>query len=281
MILFPNAKINLGLCITGKRPDGYHDISTVMLPVGWCDILEIVPGTDDGVMLHTDDDFGDCRPENNLVLKALHALEDYIGHSMPPLDIYLKKVIPMGAGLGGGSSDASFAIKGANELLGLGLDDDEMAKVALRVGADCPFFIYNRPALASGIGEILEPVDVSDLKGIGLLIAKPRSQAVSTREAYAGASVKALGAGMSPAVAVRTPLQTWRVSPLLSNGFETSIFPLRPEIEAVKKRMYDAGAVFASMSGSGASVYGLFGNAKLAEEATSVFGDCEVFAGNL
>jgi len=281
MILFPNAKINIGLCITGKRPDGYHNLSTVMVPVGWCDILELVPGNQEGIVFHSEDDFGDCRPENNLVLKALRALEDYIGHSLPPLEVFLKKIIPMGAGLGGGSADASFAIKGANELFGLGLDCESMAEIALRVGADCPFFIYNRPALATGIGEILEPVDTSILNGHGLLIAKPHSEAVSTREAYAGVSVEALAPGLSPAVVIGTPIDMWRQSPLLVNGFEASIFPLRPEIKAVKEHMYTAGALFASMSGSGASVYGIFDSVKMAESVAEDFSDCEVFICNL
>ncbi|MDE6564043.1 MAG: 4-(cytidine 5'-diphospho)-2-C-methyl-D-erythritol kinase [Muribaculaceae bacterium] len=281
MILFPNAKINIGLCVTGKRPDGYHNLSTVMVPVGWCDILELIPGSGEGIVFHSEDDFGSCSPENNLVMKALRALEGYIGRTLPPLEVYLKKIVPMGAGLGGGSSDASFAIKGANELFGFGLSDREMAEVALKVGADCPFFIYNRPALATGIGEILAPVDISALNGLGLLIAKPRSEAVSTREAYAGVAVEALEPGLSPAVAISDPVERWRTSPLLVNGFEASVFPLRPEIGAVKERMYASGALFASMSGSGAAVYGVFRSAKMAEEAAVSFSECEVFTDTL
>lgn len=281
MILFPNAKINLGLLVTGKRPDGYHDLSTVMIPVGWCDILEIIASDGDGITFHCEDDFGGCAPENNLVVKALRAFEDYIGRSLPAMEIYLKKIIPMGAGLGGGSADASFAIRGVNELFGLGLDDVAMARVALKVGADCPFFIYNRPALATGVGEILEPVDISSIAGCGLLIAKPRSEAVSTREAYAGVTIGAPAPGMSPASELTGDVGTWRHSPLMVNGFEETIFPLRPEIRAVKERMYEAGAMFASMSGSGAAVYGIFPGAKMAEEARDAFGDCEVFAGAL
>lgn len=187
----------------------------------------------------------------------------------------------MGAGLGGGSADASFAIRGVNELFGLGLDNAAMAQVALKVGADCPFFIYNRPALATGVGEILEPVDISVIAGCGLLIAKPRSEAVSTREAYAGVTIGAPVPGKSPASELTNAVGTWRHSPLMVNGFEDTIFPLRPEIRAVKERMYGAGAMFASMSGSGAAVYGIFPDAKMAEEARGGFGDCEVFAGVL
>ena len=281
MILFPNAKINLGLRVTSRRPDGYHNLSTVMIPVGWCDILEMMPGEQPGIVFHSDGDFGAVDAESNLVVKALRALEAYLGRALPPLEIYLKKVIPMGAGLGGGSADASFAIRGANELFGLGLDDEAMAAVAVKVGADCPFFIYNRPALATGIGEILEPVDISCVQGYGLLIAKPLSEAVSTREAYAGVQVCALDEGVSPVTAMSRPIGQWRDDELLNNDFEQSIFPLRPEIASVKERMYAAGAVFASMSGSGAAVYGIFPDAKMGEKAMADFGDCDVFAGSL
>lgn len=282
MILFPNAKINLGLCITGRRPDGYHNLSTLMIPVGWCDILELVPGEKPGISLHSEADFGECPPEKNLVVKALRALEAYTGCALPPLEVYLKKIIPMGAGLGGGSADASFAIKGANALFGLGLDDAAMAEIALQVGADCPFFIYNRPALAEGVGEILTPVDTGMLCGYGILIAKPVSESVSTRDAYMGASVEALAVGLSPAAAVaHSDISEWKNLPELVNAFEKSIFPLRPEIAAVKERMYGYGAVFASMSGSGAAVYGIFPGVKLAEEAARSFSDCEVYAGSL
>lgn len=280
MVLFPNAKINLGLLVTGIRPDGYHDLSTIMLPIDWCDILELVPGNGSGIVLHCEGGLeGD--QENNLVIRALRALESHIGHALPPLDVYLKKIIPMGAGLGGGSSDASFALKGANELFCLGLDDETLASIALTVGADCPFFIYNRPALATGVGEILEPVDTGCLRGRGIVIAKPQSESVSTREAYAGVPVRPLAPGLSPATAVNEPIGEWHSSPLLINAFEESVFPLRPEIERVKHQMYDAGALFASMSGSGAAVYGIFESAKMADGAASVFEGCEVFVSAL
>ncbi len=280
MVLFPNAKINLGLLVTGIRPDGYHDLSTIMLPVDWCDILELVPGNGTGIVLHCEGELeGD--QEKNLVMRALRALESHIGHALPPLDIYLKKIIPMGAGLGGGSSDASFALKGANELFCLGLDDEILASIALTVGADCPFFIYNRPALATGVGEILEPVGLGCLRGRGIVIAKPQSESVSTREAYAGVPVMPLAPGLSPATAVNEPIGEWHSSPLLINAFEESVFPLRPEIERVKRQMYAAGALFASMSGSGAAVYGIFESAKMADTVASVFEGCEVFVSAL
>ena len=143
MILFPNAKINLGLRVLGKRPDGYHNLATIMVPVPWCDILELIAAEDreEGIRLHMEKEIDGCDAENNLVVKALRALERHIGRALPALDVYLKKQIPFGAGLGGGSADASFAIRGANELFGLGLSDAQMAEVALTVGADCPFSV--------------------------------------------------------------------------------------------------------------------------------------------
>ena len=178
MILFPNAKINLGLRVLGKRPDGYHNLATIMVPVPWCDILELIAAEDreEGIRLHMEKEIDGCDAENNLVVKALRALERHIGRALPALDVYLKKQIPFGAGLGGGSADASFAIRGANELFGLGLSDAKMAEVALTVGADCPFFIYNRPMMAEGVGEILSPVELPALSGKSIVIAKPSSE---------------------------------------------------------------------------------------------------------
>lgn len=279
MILFPNAKINLGLRVLRKRPDGYHDLATLMLPVPWCDVLELIAAHDraEGIRLHVDGELDGCAAEDNLVVKALRMLERYIGRPLPPVDVYLKKQIPLGAGLGGGSADASFAIRGANELFGLGLDSRQMAEVAAGVGADCPFFIYNRPMEARGIGEILAPVDIPELAGRTIVIAKPVSEAVSTRQAYAGVTPRPLQEGVSLTADVQRPMSTWSESAALVNDFEQSIFPLRPEISDVKRRMIEGGAVYASMSGSGASVYGLFDNDILAEKAAAGFEGCDVF----
>lgn len=279
MILFPNAKINIGLRITERRPDGYHNISTLMVPVGWCDILEIIPGDSPGLHLHTFEPLEGCEADNNLVMKALRAVEHFTEKTLPPLDIYLKKTIPTGAGLGGGSADASFAIRGVNELCALGLDDNEMAQIALSVGADCPFFIYNRPALARGIGERLTPVDLGILDGYGIAIVKPQAEAVSTARAYAGITPQALPQDQSPVIASAVPPYLWSKYEVLTNDFEASIFPLCPQIAQVKRRMYDAGAIYASMSGSGAAVYGIFENVKMAEAAIAQFEDCDSWFG--
>ena len=281
MILFPNAKINIGLRILRRRPDRYHDLHTVMVPVPWCDILEMVPAAGNGSFSMPGGDTLGIPPEDNLVLKALCALERHIGQHLPPLDIYLKKNIPNGAGLGGGSSDASFAIMGANEIFKLGLGKAELAEVAAGVGADCPFFIYNRPMLAEGIGERLSEIDIPVLDGMDIVIAKPRTSAVSTAAAYAGVTPCELPAGANLATALSLPVSQWQGDSTVSNDFEQSIFALRPEISAVKERMLESGATYAAMSGSGAAVFGLFGSDKLAEAAARQLDDCEIFVGKL
>lgn len=280
MLLFPNAKINIGLRILRRRPDGYHDIESLMIPVGWCDILEIVPAQGSRstftLLGEVPSDMRDT--DNNLVVKGLKALERYIGRELPPLDVYLSKRIPTGAGLGGGSSDATFAIMGANRLLGLGLNESQLAAVASGVGADCAFFVYNRPMLAQGIGEILTPVDMPVLEGRGILIAKPASEAVSTREAYAGVMPRELEGGT---LAAGAPFTTMPLPRVLVNDFEQSIFALRPEIARLKKHIEESGAEYCSMSGSGASVIGIYPTAKMAEEAAATINDCEIYTGSL
>lgn len=283
MLLFPNAKINIGLNILRRRPDGYHDISTVMVPVPWCDVLEMVPAASgiSSFRLVGNDTLGLADSADNLVVKALRALEKHIGKTLPPTDIYLSKIVPTGAGLGGGSSDAAFAIRGANALYSLGLSDEEMASVAAGVGADCPFFIYNRPMLAEGIGERLTPLDIPALDTLAVLIVKPSAEAVSTREAYAGVTPHEPADGVSMAHAVQTHPSSWMDSGVLFNDFEPSIFALRASIAAVKDRLMATSPVYASMSGSGASVYALYNCDKMAEDAARLFPDCETFVSRL
>lgn len=281
MIVFPNAKINLGLRVLRRRADGYHDISTVMVPVGWCDILEIVPSAGSGSFHLSGSQLGGCPPEKNLVIKAIRALEVKLGYSLPPLDIYLRKVIPDGAGLGGGSSDASFTLLAVNDLLQLGLSRQDLADVAATVGADCPFFIYNRPMLAEGIGEKLSPVTVSLPQGCAVAIAKPQTEAVSTRDAYAGITPSPLADGESLVTALSCPVEKWNDCCTIRNDFQLSVFPLRPAIEETLRKMKDLKPLYAAMSGSGAAVFGIFPNVKLAEDALRAFPECSVFAGPL
>lgn len=251
MILYPNCKINLGLNILRRRADGYHDIETLMYPVGWCDILEITPAIDGQTALSVSGNAVDCPPEKNLVTKAYNAVKA-VFPSLPAVEINLHKIIPDGAGLGGGSADAAFMIRGLNEMFDLGMDDVQMACIAVSIGADCPFFIYNRPMLATGIGDVLEDESV-DLSGYALLVAKPCAY-VSTKEAYAG--VVPDETRTSVADVIKDGVRLWRDS--LTNGFETSVFVNHPEIAELKERMYSSGAVYASMTGSGAAVFGIF-----------------------
>lgn len=269
MIVFPNAKINLGLRITGRRPDGYHNIHSLMLPVSLCDILEIVPGTGEGLRFEQMGKPLDCNPDDNLVVRALRALERETGRALPPLDIYLEKHIPFGAGLGGGSADASFALKAANELLGFGLDKGELCRIAATVGADCPFFIADRPVLATGTGTGLTPVDASALNGLVPVIAKPHGPGVATAAAYAGVRPRPLEPGEDLARAIAGGLGA---SHLYINDFETSVFAVRPDIRRLKEAFLAAGAEYASMTGSGAAVVGLFRNATMAENAADAIG---------
>lgn len=277
MILFPNAKINLGLRVISRRPDGYHNLDTVMVPTGWRDILEIVPGHGTGHNLTVTGRTVDCPPEKNLVMKALLALETEIGHTLPATDIFLHKIIPDGAGLGGGSADAAFTLKGLDEVFGLGLGNERLADVAARVGADCPFFIYNCAARCTGTGTDISPAKLpAETAGLTLLIAKPRVAAVSTAAAYAGITPHECDIPVTDIVAL--PPQEWRGQ--LVNDFETTVFKALPEVAAVKETMYSAGAVYASMSGSGAAVYGLFDAKSEAETIASALIGCDTYIGH-
>ena len=277
MILFPNAKINIGLRILNRRPDGYHNLSSIFIPVGWQDVLELVPARGEHTTLTQSGPMAvDCQMEKNLVIKAMRTLEIEIERPLPPTDIYLRKNIPSGAGLGGGSADAAFALKGFNALYELGLSDKVLARVAARVGADCPFFIYNRPMLVSGIGDVMEPIEMPAIEGKTILIAKPADSFVSTAEAYGGVMPKELPEGAD----LREGASDLS-SPLLVNDFEASLFPAHPEIKVVKEVIEAAGAVYTSMSGSGSAVFGIFEDAKLAEGAQAQLEGCDTFVSGL
>lgn len=263
MILFPNAKINVGLNILSRRPDGYHEIETIMYPIGWNDILEIVPAKGAESTLTVTGRSVDCPIEKNLVMKAYRALRARV--EMPEVDIYLRKIIPDGAGLGGGSSDAAFTLIGLNRLFSLGLSDEYLAEVAAEIGADCPFFIYNRPMLASGIGTDFKPTELS-LKGYRLLVIKP-AVSVPTAKAYAGVTPHPAEYELSKIADL--PIDEWQGR--IVNDFEQSVFAAYPEIVEVKEYLAEMGAVYTSMSGSGSAVYGVFDGDKLAEQARSRF----------
>lgn len=251
MILFPNAKINLGLYIVGRRDDGYHDLSTAFYPIGWTDILEIVPAKGPATTLTVTGRTVDCPTEKNLVMRAYRALEREA--ALPPVDIFLHKIIPDGAGLGGGSADAAFTLTGLNEMFALGLSRERLAEIASTLGADCPFFIYDRPTMASGIGDVFSPLDIS-LKGMSVVVAKPQVH-VSTREAYAGVTPRQPDYPLRDTLE-HTPVESWQQR--VANDFEATVAAAHPEIAAVKRALAGAGAIYTSMSGSGAAVYGIF-----------------------
>ena len=253
MITFPNAKINLGLNIVEKRPDGYHNLETIFYPINLQDALEVTrrENNDKEYTLHISGSPLEGEPEDNLVVKAYKLLKkDYPG--LLPVDIHMYKHIPAGAGLGGGSSDAACMIKLLNDKFSLGLSTERMEEYAVKLGADCAFFIRNKPVFATGIGNLFEPVELS-LKGYHIILIKP-DIFVSTRDAFA--EIKPVRPAVSLKEIVRQPMETWKNS--MKNDFEDSVFKKFPEIAAIQDELYDLGAVYAAMSGSGSSVYGIF-----------------------
>lgn len=259
MIAFPNAKINLGLYVERKRDDGYHDISTVFYPIPLRDVVEVVRAGD--TALRTYGNPVGCPPEKNLVMKAYRLLEKE--YDLPPVEICLYKHIPDGAGLGGGSSDASAVLKILNGLFALGLDDKSLAERAAKIGADCPFFIYNRPVVAKGIGDEFSMSDV-DLSGMTAVVVKPDVY-VSTADAYRGVEPHVPELDVSEAV--KLPVVEWKC--VLTNAFEKHIFELYPQLAELKAELYWSGAVYASMSGSGSAIYGIFDSDNMAESFVS------------
>ena len=252
MVLFPNAKINLGLNILRKREDGYHELETVFYPIGLKDGLEFIENKHNKINFTSSGHLLNIDPEDNIVVKAYRFLA--ADHPLPGLDIHLHKVIPFGAGLGGGSSDAAFLLKGLNDFFELGLTIDQLKKYAVRLGADCSFFLENRPAFASGIGERLNAIDLS-LRGYYLVLIKPPF-GVGTKEAYSNIIPAIPEIRLSEAI-LQYP-EKWQES--VFNDFEPSVFKLFPKISELKSKLLDLGAVYAAMSGSGSSVFGLFKN---------------------
>lgn len=250
MVVFPNSKINLGLRIVSKRDDGYHDLDTVFYPLPICDALEVIANGDQ----HNNFTISGLSIEaatDNLCLRAFQLLKKDFP-DLPPVNMHLHKAIPVGAGLGGGSADAAFSLTLLNDKFQLGLTTDQLLQYALKLGSDCPFFIINKPCHATGRGELMQPVDM-DLSSYKFVLINPGIH-ISTGKAFAGAA---------PAIPVRStreiisqPVHTWKDQ--LKNDFEKTIFPAFPEIEKIKNSLYEHGALYASMSGTGSSVYGIF-----------------------
>ena len=263
MLLLPNCKINLGLQVVRKRPDGYHDLQTVFYPIPLRDNLELreLRNSDAPYALQLAGQAIEGNPDDNLIIKVYRQLKEEF--DLPALDIYLYKHIPLGAGLGGGSSDAAFMMKGLNEVFELGLSDYEMERRLAGLGADCAFFVQNVPAYATGIGDELTPIPLS-LKGMYIVLVKP-DVFVSTREAYAGVTPKEPEHDLLKAL--RRPVTEWRDR--VVNDCEPSVFAAHPELAAVKQTLYDMGADYAAMSGSGSTLFGLF--SRPVPEARKVF----------
>ena len=252
MISFPNCKINIGLNIVNKRSDGYHDIETVFYPLVLCDALELLPlgmgRSGDEICIEGMKVEG--ASEQNLCMKALRLMQKEL--SIPPVKIVLMKKIPVGAGLGGGSSDAAFTLKMVNTFSGAGYTDEHLREMASVLGSDCAYFIVNKPVFASGKGDQLSQISVR-LDGLTIVIVKPPIF-VSTAEAYSKTTPKQPERSLRELI--QLPVEEWKH--VIKNDFEHTVFSLHPEIASIKKRMYEIGALYASMSGSGSSVFGIF-----------------------
>lgn len=254
MVVFPNAKINLGLRVKAKRQDGYHELDTVFMPVPLHDILEAVRQQEDNQQDFTFTQTGIPIPgdlNSNLCFKAYKVVKkDY--PDLPAIKVHLHKIIPMGAGMGGGSSDGAFMLRLLNEKFNLEIGQPTLKQYALQLGSDCPFFIENTCCSATGRGEILDPIRLN-LKGKYLILVCPGIH-VSTAQAFA--NIRLSPDATSSKEIVQLPIQEWRG--LLINDFEETVFALHPQLKKIKEELYDMGAVYASMSGSGSTVYGIF-----------------------
>ncbi len=268
MIAFSPCKINIGLDIVAKRNDGYHDIVTAMVPVPWYDVIEIVPA--DTLHLTVLGRNVDCPPEKNLVMRAYSAVAGL--YALPPVHIILQKVIPDGAGLGGGSADAATVILMLNDIYGLGMSIDEMSQIAATIGADCPFFIHKRTMLCTGIGDVMTPIDL-DLEGCYVVIGKPMVASVSTKDAYAAVTPRYPEIPLPELL--QLPVHEWQGR--VKNDFEPGITRSLPQVGQVRQTLAQHGAAYTSMSGSGSSVYGLYHAESAARSALNSLSDCVCF----
>ena len=252
MILYPNAKVNIGLNIKFKRDDGFHELETLMYPVNLTDKLtmEISKNRNNTISFTSDGISIDGNPEDNLIVKAYKLLDSI--YNLPSMDVHLQKLIPFGAGLGGGSADCSFAIKGISELCNLKLSIEQMEKLSTELGSDCPFFIENEPAIAKGRGEQLESFDIN-LDNYHFVIVIP-PLLISTKKAYSLVKPKMPSRNLSELLEL--DIESWRN--LVKNDFENSVFSQYPEIRDIKDSLYKKGAKYAALSGSGSAVFGIF-----------------------
>jgi 4-diphosphocytidyl-2-C-methyl-D-erythritol kinase len=268
MLVFPNAKINIGLNIVEKRPDGFHNIESCFYPVGWSDALEIIPAEtfsfqSDGIAIPGD-------PATNLCAKAYEMLA--VDYDFSPINVHLLKAVPIGAGLGGGSSDAAFTIKAINELFSLKISFEKQLSYARRLGSDCAFFIENKPVYCFGKGDEFEEMGLS-LAGKWIVMVNPGLH-VSTVEAYAG--VQPVKSKTDLRELLKEPIENWKNA--VNNDFEKSLFPKYPVLNKIKENLYSQGAKYAAMSGSGSTLYGIFDEEK---DLSGVFKSYKVWQGYL
>lgn len=251
MLSFPNCKINLGLHILGKRDDGFHNLETVFYPVPFKDALELIPSTNTGIEFTATGLAVDGNAADNLCVKAYHLLKKDFPE-IPTIKIHLHKAIPLGAGLGGGSADAAFMLKLLNEKFKLNLSTDQLINYALQLGSDCPFFIINKPCLATGRGEMLEEIAV-DLSAYKIVLINP---GIHINTGWAFSNISPAQPARSIKEIIQQPVNTWKDE--LKNDFESAVFTAHPAIKEIKEALYTQGAVYAAMSGSGSTVFGIF-----------------------
>ncbi|KOY85143.1 4-diphosphocytidyl-2C-methyl-D-erythritol kinase [bacterium 336/3] len=249
MLSFPHAKINIGLYITEKRNDGFHNLESCFYPVGWSDVLEVLPSENNYLKISGLQVDGDTS--ENLCMKALNLLSR--DHFIPATSMFLHKVIPMGAGLGGGSADAAFTIKLINQLYNLGLETSQMQEYARLLGSDCAFFIESKPLYCYEKGDKFKDIKL-DLKGKYLVLVYPNIH-ISTKEAYSGVKPQPLSFDLKNFLETN-PLNKWKN--IIKNDFETHLFEKYPKLSEIKEYLYKQGAIYASMSGSGSTIYGIF-----------------------
>ena len=253
MVVFPNAKINLGLRVTSKRQDGYHNLDTVFYPLPYHDILEAVQVKESSneISFVSTGKKIEGSQENNLCIKAYKLLKNDFP-SIPKIQVHLHKLIPMGAGLGGGSSDGAFMLRLLNTKFNLGLDETKLIEYALMLGSDCPIFIKNKPCYATGRGDLLEEIGIN-LSDYYFLFVSPGLH-ISTADAFKG--IQPNSSITTSKEITSLPIEQWRDS--LINDFETSVFQIHPDLNAIKEKLYQLGAVYASMTGTGSTLFGIF-----------------------
>jgi len=263
MVVFPNAKINIGLNIVSKRKDGFHNIETVFYPVVYNDVLEVIEVEEETdkkkvkkeaelkpiSFLQTGINIL-CKPEDNIIVKVYRLLE--VDYELPPINVYLQKIIPTGAGLGGGSSDGAYMLKLLNDIFNIGLKKDKLINYAQKLGSDCPFFLQNKPVYANGRGDQFDEIKL-DLSDYFIVMITPNVH-ISTIEAYSKATPSAPGYSLKDVI--KQPIENWKKK--IKNDFEPKAFRKFPVLNTIKKDLYTKGALYASMSGSGSTIYGIF-----------------------